>query len=300
MTPPRYHDRVSIEAPAKLNLGLEILDRRPDGYHDLVTILQAIDLVDELTLAPAQDVRIVCDDPSLAGSDNLALAALTRLRAHLGSCDGVDLRLRKGIPVAAGLGGASSDAAAALLAARHLWHAPISDADLATIAAALGSDVPFFLRGGTALATGRGDRLESLPIPIPVCFVVVSPALVLPRKTAGLYAALRPTDFTSGEAVRAQADRLRGGVAPDPGLLENAFTRPLYALRPELAELPAVMRAAGAPNVALSGAGPTHYALMTDREAANRAATAIAARLGPTARVTVAAPSAKPPTPVAT
>lgn len=291
--------RVTVIAPAKLNLGLEVVGRRPDGFHDLVTIFQAVDVVDRLTLSPDATLRLTCDAPALATADNLALAALAALRAHAGTAAGARIDLAKVIPVAAGLGGASSDAAAALRGARRLWAVTISDAALADLAAGLGSDVPFFLRGGTALATGRGERLEALPSPS-LRFVVVSPRLLIPRKTATLYGALTATDFSDGTTVQRQAARLLEGKPLDPDLLVNAFARPLYALRPELADLPVLLRRHGATAVALSGAGPSHYAAVADPEAATRLAAALTDALRDAARVVVAAPFVQPAAPVAT
>ena len=292
--------RVRIVAPAKLNLGLEVIGRRPDGFHDLVTIFQAVSLVDWLTLAPAPDLRLFCADPALLSPDNLALRALARLRERTGTASGASLHLDKHIPVAAGLGGASSDAAAALLAARRLWGAPASDQNLAELAAELGSDLPFFLRGGTALATGRGERLEPLPTPAGIWFVIVSPAVVVPRKTATLYAALTRDDFSDGARVKQQAARLRAGLPLAPDLLVNAFASPLSELRPELAELPNLMRAAGAPAVALSGAGPSHYAVLDDPDAARDLAARLVGRLGPRAGIAVVTPWPEPPRLLAT
>lgn len=289
---------VAIDAPAKLNLGLEIVGRRADGYHDLVTIFQAISIQDRLRLSPDPEpgLRLTCDDPSLA-DDNLARAALVALRRRTGTTAGATLRIEKGIPVAAGLGGASSDAAAALLAGRRLWGSPLPDDALADLAAEIGSDAPFFLRGGTALASGRGERLTPLPPLGGTWFVVVSPRIVLPRKTAALYAALRSDDFSNGDAVRRQAARLRAGSGLDPDLLGNAFRRPLAGLRPDLASLPETMRAAGAGAIGLSGAGPSHYAVVGDPEEADRLATRLAARLGAAVAVAVAAPWPDPPRP---
>lgn len=287
--------RLTVVAPAKLNLGLEIVGRRTDGYHDLVTIFQTVDIVDHLTLSPASTLRLTCADPALATADNLVVVALTALRRLIGTPAGAAIDLEKGIPVAAGLGGASSDAAATLLGARRLWDASVPDAVLAELALTLGSDVPFFLRGGTALANGRGERLETLPSPT-VRYVVVSPRVVIPCKTAVLYGALTGADFSDGARIRSQATRLRGGEPLAPHLLGNAFTRALYALHPALAELPDMMRRHGAPVVALSGAGPSHYALLPDPEAAARLGARLIGALGDTADVAVAAPFLQPET----
>lgn len=290
--------RIAVRTPAKLNLGLEIVGRRADGFHDVVTILQALTIYDHLILASDDDLRIHVSDPALATTDNLVLTALRSLRERSGVAAGADIDIDKGIPVAAGLGGASSDAAAALLAGRRLWDVSVSEEALAELAAGIGSDVPFFLQGGTALATGRGEQLEALPSPIPGWFVVVSPRVAIPRKTATLYAALRREDFSNGDRVRDQADRLRAGRPLDPALLVNPFVRPLVALRPELSRVADEMRRAGAPVVALSGAGPSHYAVVHDAEAASTLAHDVRRRLGETAVVFACEAANKPPTPL--
>jgi 4-diphosphocytidyl-2-C-methyl-D-erythritol kinase len=251
-------------------------------------------------LTPAPDLRLVSNDPALAGPDNLAMTALARLRREAKVTAAATLRLVKNIPTAAGLGGASSDAAAALLAARRLWQAPVSDQALVELATDLGSDVPFFLRGGTALATGRGELIQVLPALAATWFVVVVPDVVIPRKTETLYRNLTPSDWSSGARVLAQAERLRAGAPLAGDLLGNAFCRPLLALCSDLAELPARMRRHGATDIALSGAGPAHYAVFANREEAGYAAAALAADLGPRTRVLVAAPVAESPAPAAT
>jgi 4-diphosphocytidyl-2-C-methyl-D-erythritol kinase len=287
---------IRIAAPAKLNLGLEVVGRRPDGYHDLVTIFQAIDLCDELTLTPAPGDRVRADLPGLEDERNLAVRALKRIRVAGGATDGVELAIRKRIPMAAGLGGASSNAAAALLAGRAFWRAPATDADLAELALALGSDVPFFLQGGTALATGRGERLTPLPTPS-LTFVVVAPRIAIPAKTASLFACLRPADRSDGTNVRINAERLRSGAPLGVSLLGNAFERPLLEMLPALADLRSVLRRVGAPNAALSGAGPAHYVVFDDPQRAAALAAAIRDAVAGRADVVVGHPLAHPPSP---
>lgn len=276
---------IALDAPAKLNLGLEIIGKRADGYHDLATIFQAVEPVDRLDLAPSGDLSLAVSDPALAGPGNLAHRALGLLRERYGVKEGAAARLDKAIPAAAGMGGASSDAAAALLGGRDLWRLPASDDDLAELGATLGSDVPFFIRGGTAFASGRGEVLTPLPA-VKAWFVIVSPPIHIERKTPTLYGALRPGDFSDGSAVREQAARIARGETLDPALLVNAFTRPLLALRPELGELRDAMARAGAPPC-LSGAGPTHYAVFGDPGAAEVAATRIRTAIGPAAMIRI-------------
>ena len=282
--------QIVIDAPAKLNLGLEVIGRRDDGFHEIATIFVAIDLHDRLTLSPADDLELICSDDALAGEENLALRALRLLRDETNYPGGARIHLCKRIPAAAGLGGASSDAAAALRGGLQLWDLNVSDTELHNLAGGLGSDVPFFLHGGCAVGRGRGDVLEPLPLPGDLCFIVVVPDARIPAKTATLYAHLKDADFSDGSQIAAQAARLSSGWSPDPMLLENVFTRPLYAIAPDLAALPGIMRDAGAASVAISGAGPAHYALFTNAPEAERVATRLRERLGGRAQVFVASP----------
>jgi 4-diphosphocytidyl-2-C-methyl-D-erythritol kinase len=289
--------QIVIDAPAKLNLGLEVIGRRDDGFHEIATIFVAVDLYDRVSLLPADDLELSCDDDSLAGTDNLALRALELLRDETNYAGGAHIQLCKRIPAAAGLGGASSDAAAALLGGRELWQQNLSDAELHDLAARLGSDVPFFLRGGCALGRGRGDLLESLPLPANCWFVVVVPDVRIPAKTTSLYARLSAEDFSDGSLIAAQAAGIRSGLAPDTTLLGNAFVRPLYAIAPELSALRGIMRDAGAESVAISGAGPAHYALVTDADQAQAVAGRLRDRLADRAVVFVVSPApARPET----
>lgn len=286
---------IAIQAPAKLNLGLEVIGRREDGFHEIATVLLAIDLYDTLTLGLADGLEVAGADLALAGGENLALSALRALRDETGYDGGARLELVKRIPVASGLGGASSDAAAALRGGCALWGLDVGEDALHAIAARLGSDIPFFLHGECAVGRGRGDELTTLPPPGDVWFVVVVPAIVMSNKTAKLYAQLRDGDFSDGAQISAQASRLNQGLGLDPGLLGNAFARPLSALVPVLAELPSVIRDAGAATVAISGAGPAHYAPFDQPDEARQVAENIRDRLRERAQVYVAQPAASQP-----
>ncbi len=241
---------VTIAAPAKLNLGLEVLGRRPDGYHEVVTILQSIDLCDALTFAPAPSL---CYRTPAGIDDDLVARALHALHAQ-----GIELcasiQLQKRIPLAAGLGGGSSDAGT-LLGVVQRAGVPVELVE--EIARSLGSDVPFFLHAGTALARGRGTELEYLPSPSGF-FVIVVPRLRLQGKTERLYAALTPDDYSDGAATLRQAARLRAGLGLDPALVRNAFLRPLRAF-PEVQRVLEAFARAGARWVWPSGAGPALF-----------------------------------------
>ena len=264
-------------AAAKVNLGLEVVGKRADGYHELVTIFQAIGLYDEVAVGAAPPGQIaLAADPALGGEGNLVLRAARALAAHAGTSQGAALALVKGIPVG-GLGGGSSDAAATLLALREFWALDITDEELAALATRLGADVPFFLRSGTALATGIGEVLTPLPPLAATWFVLLTPELALPAdKTRQLYAALTPGDFSDGSRTLAQAERLRQGAPLDPALLANSFAGPLYRLFPALAEWRDRLLAAGAAWVLPSGSGPTLYTAATTEKAAHEIAARVA------------------------
>jgi 4-diphosphocytidyl-2-C-methyl-D-erythritol kinase len=208
---------LELLAPAKINWTLEVLGKRPDGYHDVRTILQSIALSDSLAARPADGLSLELSGEAgpLAAEPpdrNLAYRAAARLQREAGRPLGARIDLRKDIPIAAGFGGGSSDAAAVLRGLRELWGMPVSDDELASIAADLGSDVPFFLLGGTVLAAGKGDKLASLPDVAPRRLVVAWPERGRQTdKTARMYAALRPEHFTDGSRSERLAARLRVG-----------------------------------------------------------------------------------------
>jgi 4-diphosphocytidyl-2-C-methyl-D-erythritol kinase len=268
MTDLRLAKPLRLLAPAKINLGLEITGKRPDGYHEIVTILQTIDLCDEIVLTPAERFAYT-RDPRFPLQDDLILRTLDLVRARLGLSLLADLRVHKQIPLAGGLGGGSSDAGTLLAAIGRL--AGISDAELLPIAAELGSDVPFFLRGGTALATGSGTDLEPLPSPsTPFPLVLVVPDVGIPRKTATLYASLTAGDFSDGELTRQIANQLRQVNPIDRAMLQNAFARALDAYAP-IREARDALERAGANVVLPSGAGPSLIGIFPSQESAEAA-----------------------------
>lgn len=259
-----------MRAPAKINLGLEIIGKRPDGYHEIVTILQTIDLCDYIVLMPADRFAYTLD-LRIPPHDDLILRTVDLIRARLGVSLQAHLRLEKQIPLAGGLGGGSSNAGTLLAAIGELAGIPMTD--LIPIAAELGSDVPFFLYGGTVLATGTGTDLELLPSPsAPLPLVLVIPDVEIPRKTATLYASLTTDDFSDGGATRQVANQLRQGNALDVTMLQNAFARALYAYAP-IREARDELKQAGADVVLPSGAGPSLVGIFPDQVSARAALT---------------------------
>jgi 4-diphosphocytidyl-2-C-methyl-D-erythritol kinase len=255
-----------LRAPAKINWTLEVLGKRPDGYHEVRTILRAIELSDWLTLTPDDRIALlVTGEPGpLAGQPleaNLAYRAATLLRRKLNRDLGARIELEKRIPVAAGLGGGSSDAAAVLRGLRALWRLDSSDEQLASIAAELGSDVLFFLRGGCALAAGRGDLLAPLPDAPQQRLLLAWPQRpTAADKTARMYAALLPEHHTDGSRTERLAEHLRGGKPiVDRGIF-NAFERVLPLIDAAFARTLEEMPAARGPH--LCGSGPAVFFLL--------------------------------------
>ncbi len=266
---------IRLFAPAKLNLGLEVLRRRDDGYHEVVTIMQAVSLFDYIDLLPAVELHYD-GAPGIPREADLVWRALELARCDLSITLAARVRLRKRIPLAAGLGGGSSDAGTLLGRLGALAGLP---GDVAAQAAArLGSDVPFFTHGGTALATGTGTDLEWLPpLRQRYWFVIVVPDVTIPSKTATLYRELTAADFSDGEATITQAQRLRNGEPLDLTLLRNTFARPLMTREPVRRAIDALHHA-GADQVLPAGAGPSVFTVTTTREQAQ----SIAVRLGST------------------
>ena len=257
---------ITAEAHAKVNLTLEVLGPREDGYHEMASIVQTIDLHDTLTLAPADDITLECDRPELASPDNLTLRAAHVLKETTGYSQGARIALRKKIPVAAGLGGGSSDAAATLKGLDRLWKTGLSTGELARLAAHLGSDVPFFLHGGTAMVQGRGERVRLLPPADLKWLVVLSPAIALPNKTASLYASLAPADYTRGLLTRKLEARVRGGGDVPPELLFNAFDGVALDSFPGLDMYWETFRSLGASEVHVAGSGPSLFSHVSRKE----------------------------------
>ncbi len=257
---------LTIPAYAKVNLTLEVIGRRADGYHDIVSIMQSVSLHDTLTLEPADEITLDADLPGVATADNLAYRAALLLAETSGAGQGAKIALQKSIPVAAGLGGGSSDAAAVIVALNRLWGLRMTDEDMIEIAARLGSDAPFFIRGGTAMVSGRGERVRPLPPADPAWLVLLCPAIPIPNKTAAMYSMLRAEHRTRGFLTRKLEARIRGGGDAPPDLLFNAFEAIARDAYPGLAEHWDALHALGAREIHLAGSGPSLYARVPRRE----------------------------------
>jgi 4-diphosphocytidyl-2-C-methyl-D-erythritol kinase len=275
---------VTVRAPAKVNLELRVGAPRADGYHELATVFHAVGLFDEVRALPADGITLTVEGPQaelvpLDGT-NLALRAAVLLAERVGIDDGVHLHLRKGIPVAGGMAGGSADAAAALVACDALWRAGLSRDDLHALAAELGSDVPFSLLGGTAIGTGRGERLMPVLARGEYHWVVAladhglsTPEVYgeIDRLRAGRHV---PEPEISDKLMQA----LRAGDAPALGeALGNDLQAAACSLDPSLERTLAVGRQAGALGGLVSGSGPSVVFLTGSAEHALDVAVALTA-----------------------
>ena len=246
---------VRLFAPAKVNLSLEVVGRRPDGYHEIVTIMQTVSLFDEIELRPS-DTFEFAGDQRIPDETDLAYRAIQLAHQRLGIQLNAKVKMKKRIPIAAGFGGGSSDAATLLSALCTM--ARVDLAGTQALATELGSDVPFFVRGGTALATGTGTTIESLPALARTWFVLVTPNVRIPRKTATLYSSLGLDDFSDGTVTREVAAKLNTDKRDSRNLMCNAFARSIFRI-PEVGRARNLMLAAGAFFVLPSGAGPSLF-----------------------------------------
>ena len=285
---------LTVTAPAKVNLHLEVLGLRSDGFHELAMVMQSIDLADCLQFTNTADAQITlsCDDPSLStGADNLVLKAAELLRARSGFSElGVSMHLEKRIPIGAGLAGGSSDGAAALVGLNALWGLGHPPAALESMAAELGSDMPFCVAGGTQLCFGRGEVLEPVaPTTEGLAVLLVKDPLVS-VSTPWAYQRCKEisgTNYLQGEMAfeqRRQALReapwlqpLRPGCPPplrnDLQVVVGPETKAVQASIQLLQELPNALA------VAMSGSGPSCFALFRDQDHCDQAAADLAPKL---------------------
>jgi 4-diphosphocytidyl-2-C-methyl-D-erythritol kinase len=266
---------LTARAPAKINLQLSVGPRRPDGFHDLVTVYHAVSLFDEVTVRPARGLKVRVEGEGAGevptGRDNLAVAAARALRKAAGITDGAEIVIHKRIPLAAGMAGGSADAAAALVACNKLWSAGLRSAELSELAAELGSDVPFSLAGGTAVGLGRGERLTHALASGRYHWVlaVAEGGLSTPdvyaecdrlrvagaaRRADGEPVAAEPVSGVSRDLLAA----LRSGDAAAVGAwLSNDLQAAAMSLRPQLRRTLEAGREHGALGSIVSGSGPT-------------------------------------------
>ena len=257
---------VQIAAPAKINLFLKVMGKRPDGYHDIFSWFQALDLVDrlEIEIADHSDIEIILDDPDVpTGPDNLISMAAQALREATGLRMGFRVRLTKAIPVGAGLGGGSSDAAAFIKGVNRLLSLALTRQQMAQIGLRAGSDVPFFFGRGQAEVTGRGEAVKDIGLPTDYEVVLVTPRFQIRAAEAYRKVNLDLTDTVHAITLpeRLQVDALIGVISK----MANDLERGLLLSYPVLDRVKRVLVRTGADIVRLSGSGPTVFALYRDK-----------------------------------
>jgi 4-diphosphocytidyl-2-C-methyl-D-erythritol kinase len=268
----RHADTVLVRAPAKVNLFLEVLAKRPDGYHEIATLMAAVSLYDTLEFKEEAtgQVRLTSDQPDLSiGPENLVCRAADSLKRHTSSTRGAAIRLSKRIPMAAGLAGGSTDAAATLAGLNQLWQLGLPASELAALGAEIGSDVPFFFSTPAAWCTGRGEKTTPWPLGRPLHLVLVCPGMGL--STADVYRGVTiPERPESGEEIRqAAAD---GNVEEIGKRLHNRLQPVAEQLCPQITNWRRRLAQLGAVGQLMSGSGTSLFALCRDHAEALRLA----------------------------
>jgi 4-diphosphocytidyl-2-C-methyl-D-erythritol kinase len=256
-----------VMASAKINWTLEVLRKRPDGYHELRSVLQTIDLHDVVTLSDASSIELEIGGveagvlPDAPPETNLAYRAAVALQRRAGTRRGARIRIEKRIPVAAGLGGGSSDAAAVLRGLDRVWDLGESADNLAELAGEIGSDPPFFVHGGAAMISGRGEHVEPLRDAIAGTVLLATPPQdERGEKTAAMFAALRSAMYTEGEATLALRETIEAGHPVIIDATCNVFERVIGTMQPQTELAMDAFRVQGY-EPRLCGAGPSFYLL---------------------------------------
>ncbi|KZO00957.1 4-(cytidine 5'-diphospho)-2-C-methyl-D-erythritol kinase [Pseudobacillus badius] len=255
--------KIMMKAPAKINLTLDVLHKRADGYHEVEMIMTTVDLADRIELEPLKkdEIKIISHNRFVPDDKrNLAYQAAMLLKERYGIRSGVSIGIEKVIPVAAGLAGGSSDAAATLKGLNKLWNLGLSLDELAEIGAEIGSDVSFCVYGGTALATGRGEKIQHLPAP-PNCWVVLAKPTI-GVSTAEVYKNLKINGLRHPDTRAMMAAIETKNYDEMCAHLGNVLESVTLKLYPEVAQIKEQMERFGADAVLMSGSGPTVFGLM--------------------------------------
>jgi 4-diphosphocytidyl-2-C-methyl-D-erythritol kinase len=254
-------------SPAKVNLCLRVLGRREDGYHEILSLMQQISLCDEMTFEQADGLLVRCPGTTLpVDRENIVYRAAEAYFTRIATPPGIEITLRKKIPIAAGLGGGSSNAATTLMALNEMFGSPLSREELLKMGATLGADVPFFIFGKTAWASGIGERLSEAPPLPPLCFLLINPGFAVSTKS--VYQRL-DLGLTNG-AINYSIPRFYTAEDVFRGLA-NDLEKVTIGLYPVLERIKALLLANGAGGALMSGSGPTVFGIFSDEEAAQRA-----------------------------
>ncbi|MGR3309753.1 MAG: 4-(cytidine 5'-diphospho)-2-C-methyl-D-erythritol kinase [Candidatus Brocadiales bacterium] len=256
------YNLINVKAPAKVNLFLEVFGKRYDGYHEVETVLQEIDLVDDIVIEEKEKgIELSCTNPQVpSGKDNIVCKAAELMQKETGINKGAKIHLVKRIPMGAGLGGGSSDAAATLKGLNKLWKAGLNEDELVRLASMLGSDVPFFINGNTAICRGRGEIVTPVPINTYFSYVLLYPDIEI--STASSYQNLKIDLTKAVKDVSFLLEILKGGNPESVGkLLYNRLEEAVFQLYPELYRIKEALRAYDFCGLLLSGSGSAIYGL---------------------------------------
>ena len=283
---------MKLRAYAKINIGLRILGKRSDGFHNIETVFHQIDLFDELEIEQGSSIAFQCTSPDVpADSENLCVRAAELLKKHSRSASGASIHLTKKIPVGAGLGGGSSDAAAVLVGLNTMWKIGLSADALRSLASQLGSDVAFFVGGGAAVGTSRCEKLDHFSVTFPYWIVTVTPPIHV--STSWAYSRVRIDGASHPSSLRSIVEQ----SVLDPGVLKdqvrNDFEELVFTSHPQIRDLRDSLLTAGAFFAQLSGSGSSVYGLFRDELNAR----SLLGLLSGTNTLSMTAPSFKPSRP---
>ncbi len=262
-----------LHANAKINLALDVLGRRPNGYHDVRMIMQSVNLYDEIEIVPNDEKRIIikCDNNDLeCDESNLIYRAAKAIMEKVGATEGLSISLSKNIPIAAGMAGGSTDAAATLVGINRLFGYGLSDKELKEIGLTLGADIPFCIEGGTCLSEGIGEILTTIT-PAPDCYLVIAkPDISVSTKF--VYENLKLIEDTVHPDVDGMLEGIKAGSLSEVSdRLANLLETVTVDAYPVIKELKQIMLDEGALNSLMSGSGPTVFGIFDDEAKANKA-----------------------------
>jgi 4-diphosphocytidyl-2-C-methyl-D-erythritol kinase len=260
---------LEIEAPAKINLTLEVLGKRPDGYHEIRSVIQTIHFYDSLQFTQSVDIQFKSDTSDWASEQSLVAKAIKLLQKTTGCIKGATIEIKKRIPLMSGLGGDSSDAVSILRGLNQLWELQLQQDKLLEMAQRLGSDMSFFLHGNTALIEGRGEKITPLPsMPHRWVILVIPNVPRLPGKTKRVYNMLQTSHYTDGKITERFVANLKSGREFTDSELFNTFENVIFTRNAELTTYRGHIHKIGAPNVHLAGTGPALFTLLEEKSQA--------------------------------
>ncbi len=268
-------DKLDYRARAKINLGLDVCRRLENGYHEVKMILQSVNIYDELTFQKrtTPDVVLSVQSKDYLGdlNSNLIVRAAKLMKQQYNISDGIEIKLKKNIPVAAGMAGGSTDAAATMIAMNELFELGLSTEQLMKDSVSLGADIPFCIMGGTALAEGIGDKLTPLPAPPQAILLVVKPPIMV--STKWVYETLRVQELTSRPDIDGMAEALRqGDLKGITNRMANVMETVTEKKYPIITDIKKMMIGTGAMNAVMSGSGPSIFGVFLNKDAARAAA----------------------------